>query len=101
MHTGEWYCEQVGKVLTEYGPEHFGAIVSDNGGGCERGRMLVTDKYPHLLGHRCMMHGFALTMGSVFGHPWAAGILKACKALSHCHQKSQPESLDEGGNQTA
>lgn len=129
-HTGEWYCgkdyspgssagfssaamydlfiviaEQVDKVLIEYGPEHFGAIVSDNGGGCARGRRLVTDKYPHLLGHRwtppasssssaelwlqtdivclsrCMMHGFALTMGSVFGHPWAAGILKACKAI--------------------
>ncbi|DBA85919.1 TPA: hypothetical protein ACH3X1_005463 [Trebouxia sp. C0004] len=51
-HTGEWYCEQVDKVLIEYGPEHFGAIVSDNGGGCARGRRLVTDKYPHLLGHR-------------------------------------------------
>ena len=27
------------------------------------------------------MHGFALTIGSVFGHKWAIGILTKCKAI--------------------
>lgn len=30
---------------------------------------------------RCMMHGYALVMGSVFGHPWARNILKLCQSL--------------------
>ena len=28
-----------------------------------------------------MMHGFALIMGSVFGHKWAAIVLKQCQKL--------------------
>ena len=27
------------------------------------------------------MHGYALVMGSVFGHPWARKILKLCQSL--------------------
>ncbi|KAL0022371.1 hypothetical protein WJX77_005258 [Trebouxia sp. C0004] len=68
-------------VLRDYGPSNFGAIVSDNGGGCEKGRNLVLDDFPHMIEHRYMMHGFALTMGSVFGHKLAIGILKKCKAI--------------------
>ena len=28
-------------VIEEFGPDNFGAIVSDNGGGCENGRILT------------------------------------------------------------
>ncbi|DBA92416.1 TPA: hypothetical protein ACH3X1_002654 [Trebouxia sp. C0004] len=58
-----------------------GALVTDNGGGCEKARRLVTEKHPQLIKHRCMMNGFALTMGSVFDFKWAAAILRACKRL--------------------
>ncbi|DBA89369.1 TPA: hypothetical protein ACH3X1_016230 [Trebouxia sp. C0004] len=40
--------EQLIIVLEEFGPENFGAVVSDNGGGCENGRKLTKEKYPHL-----------------------------------------------------
>ena len=30
---------------------------------------------------RCMMHGFALIMGSIFGHSWANKTLKKCQKL--------------------
>ncbi|KAL0023837.1 hypothetical protein WJX77_010190 [Trebouxia sp. C0004] len=69
--TMQWISEQLIIVLEEFGPENFGAVVSDNGGGCENGRKLTKEKYPHLAIQRCMMHGFALIMGSVLGceHP--------------------------------
>ncbi|KAL0021489.1 hypothetical protein WJX77_000008 [Trebouxia sp. C0004] len=68
-HNAEWISEQLIIVLEEFGPENFGAVVSDNGGGCENGRKLTKEKYPHVAIQRCMMHGFALIMGSVFGTP--------------------------------
>lgn len=40
-------------MLRDYGPSNFGAIVSDNGGGCEKGRNLVLNEFPHMLEHRC------------------------------------------------
>ncbi|KAL0017835.1 hypothetical protein WJX77_012559 [Trebouxia sp. C0004] len=81
-HNAEWISEQLIIVLEEFGPENFGAVVSDNGGGCENGRKLTKEKYPHLAIQRCMMHGFALIMGSVFGHSWAVNILKQCQKLT-------------------
>ncbi|KAL0029448.1 hypothetical protein WJX77_009087 [Trebouxia sp. C0004] len=78
----DWSAEQLIIVLEEFGPENFGAVVSDNGGGCENGRKLTKEKYPHLAIQRCMMHGFALIMGSVFGHSWAVNILKQCQKLT-------------------
>ncbi|KAL0018596.1 hypothetical protein WJX77_004222 [Trebouxia sp. C0004] len=82
--TMQWISEQLIIVLEEFGPENFGAVVSDNGGGCENGRKLTKEKYPHLAIPRCMMHGFALIMGSVFGHSWAVNILKQCQKLRGC-----------------
>ncbi|DBA74011.1 TPA: hypothetical protein ACH3X1_010835 [Trebouxia sp. C0004] len=63
------------------GPKRFGAIVSDNGGGCEKGRRLTKEAFPHLVIQRCMMHGFALIMGSVFGHKSAVHIISKCQKL--------------------
>ena len=44
---------QMVAVIKDFGPENFGAIVSDNGGGCEKGRSLTQAKYPHLVIQRC------------------------------------------------
>lgn len=33
---------------------------------------------------RCMTHGFAVIMGSVFGHAWTANIIKQCQRLVSC-----------------
>jgi len=48
VHCGLLIAEQLTIVLEEFGPKNFGAIVSDNGGGCENGRKLTKEKYPHL-----------------------------------------------------
>ncbi|DBB03979.1 TPA: hypothetical protein ACH3X1_013045 [Trebouxia sp. C0004] len=53
-HNAEWISEQLIIVLEEFGPENFGAVVSDNGGGCENGRKLTKEKYPHLAIQRSM-----------------------------------------------
>ncbi|DBA79938.1 TPA: hypothetical protein ACH3X1_008146 [Trebouxia sp. C0004] len=47
-HNAEWISEQLIIVLEEFELENFGAVVSDNGGGCENGRKLTKEKYPHL-----------------------------------------------------
>lgn len=38
---------------------------------------------------RCMMHGFSLLMVSVFGHSFAASVVKACSKLVAVVRKSQ------------
>jgi len=43
-----YIAAQFVSVIEEFGPDNFGAIVSDNGGGCENGRILTKEKYPHL-----------------------------------------------------
>ncbi|KAL3141789.1 hypothetical protein ABBQ32_004463 [Trebouxia sp. C0010 RCD-2024] len=67
--------------MEKFGPKNFGAIVSDNGGGCEKGRLLVKEAYPHINVQRCMMHGFALIMGSTFGHKKPLDVIKKCQKL--------------------
>lgn len=43
---------QIKQVMEKFGPKNFGAIVSDNGGGCEKGRLLVKEAYPHIIVQR-------------------------------------------------
>ena len=98
---------RIKKLLNSFGPKNFGAIVSDNGGGCEKGRQLAKEAFPHLVvqryhselfGHiakqhavlmsqlllpacRCMMHEFALIMGSTFAHKVPLGVISKCQKL--------------------
>ena len=41
-------AEQMVLVIKDFGAQNFGAIVSDNGGGCEKARVLSKALYPHL-----------------------------------------------------
>ncbi len=36
-------------VMNKFGPKRFGAVVSDDGGGCEKGRRLTKKAFPHLV----------------------------------------------------
>ncbi|KAL0029035.1 hypothetical protein WJX77_001010 [Trebouxia sp. C0004] len=65
------------QAVNEYEQQRLDNIARNNA------RKLTKEKYPHLAIQRCMMHGFALIMGSVFGHSWAVNILKQCQKLKH------------------
>lgn len=80
-HSADFIAGEVEALFQDFDPLQFGAIVSDNGGGCENACKLVVSKHKHMIEKRCMMHGYALVMGSVFGFPWARSILKLCQSL--------------------
>jgi len=116
-HLSAFHCcvGEVEGLFQDFDHMRFGAIVSDNGGGCQNARKLVIKNHKHMIEKRyahdtcricgtislvciptlytshnsvdyavvcrCMMHGYALVMGSVFEHPWARNILKLCQTL--------------------
>ncbi|KAL0022620.1 hypothetical protein WJX77_011121 [Trebouxia sp. C0004] len=59
-HTADFIAAQVEDLFQDFDHTRFGAIVSDNGGGCQNARKLVVKNHKHMVEKRCMMHGYAL-----------------------------------------
>lgn len=48
-------ADQIVRVLNKFGAKNFGAIVSDNDGGCVKGRQLTKQVFPHV--SSCLFDG--------------------------------------------
>jgi hypothetical protein len=77
--TTDMFAAEVDKV----GADRVGAITTDAAPvmTAARRELVKRPQYAHILNIRCMMHGFALVMGSVMGHPFAASIVKDAQAI--------------------
>ena len=55
-HTGEFLAQQIKQILEEIGPNKFSAIVTDGAANVNLARILIADKYKHILNLRCIAH---------------------------------------------
>lgn len=55
-HTAKVIEEEIERVIIAIGPKKFSAIVTDNASSMINARKSISEKYPHILNMRCIVH---------------------------------------------
>ena len=66
-HTAKTLESEIGKVLSEIGPERFSAVVTDNASAIANARKFISEKYPFILNTRCIAHCINLITKDIIG----------------------------------
>jgi hypothetical protein len=88
-HTGEFFGDELIKIVKDIGPEKLGAVVSDNAPDARVARRILCEKYPHILNIRCMAHCINLITKDVCKHTFVidtvrkVGIVHQYFTMSH------------------
>ena len=80
-HTGEFLYQQIEQVLVEIGSDKFSAIVTDDAANVNLARLLVTDKYKHILNLRCIAHYINLILKDIIKHSFANNLIVHCNTI--------------------
>ncbi len=80
-HTGEFLYQQIEQVLVEIGSDKFSAIVTDGAANVNLARLLVTDKYKHILNLRCIAHCINLISKDIIKHSFANNLIVHCNTI--------------------
>jgi len=55
-HTAKVVEEEIERVIMAIGPKKFSAIVTDNASSMVNARKSISEKYPHIINMRCIVH---------------------------------------------
>jgi hypothetical protein len=55
-HTAKVIEEEIERVIIAIGPKKFSAIVTDNASSMMNARKNISEKYPHIVNMRCIVH---------------------------------------------
>lgn len=66
-HTSSVLENEIDRVLSSIGPKRFAAVVSDNASAIANARKHISDKYPHILNIRCIVHFVNLITKDILG----------------------------------
>lgn len=55
-HTAKVIEEEIERVIMAIGPKKFSAIVTDNASAMVNARKYISEKYPHIINMRCIVH---------------------------------------------
>jgi Protein of unknown function (DUF 659) len=80
-HTGEFLCQQIEQILVEIGPDKFSAIVTDGAANVNLARLLITDKFKHILNLRCIAHCINLISKDIIKHKFANNLIVNCNTV--------------------
>lgn len=66
-HTASVLEGEIDRVLTAVGPKRFAAVISDNASAIANARKHISEKYPHILNIRCVVHFVNLITKDILG----------------------------------
>lgn len=55
-HTAKVIEEEIERVIMTIGPKKFSSIVTDNASSMMNARKRISEKYPHIVNMRCIVH---------------------------------------------
>src|SRR6202030_416465 len=55
-HTAKVIEEEIERVITAIDPKKFSAIVTDNASAMVNAQKCISEKYPHIVNMRCIVH---------------------------------------------
>ncbi|CAN0140889.1 unnamed protein product, partial [Phaeothamnion confervicola] len=81
-HSGEAMAEYFIAEIEKVGTKRVAALCTNGASAMNTARRIVTERqgFKHIIEMRCMIHGFALILGSTLGHAFA----KELVALAQC-----------------
>lgn len=66
-HTANVIENEIDRILSMVGTKRFAAVVSDNASAIASARRHISDKYPHILNIRCIVHFVNLITKDILG----------------------------------
>jgi len=55
-HTAKVIEEEIERIILKIGPKKISAIVTDNAPAIVNARRYISEKYPHIINMRCIVH---------------------------------------------
>ena len=67
-HTSNFLENEIDRVISAIGSKNFSAVVSDNASAIANARKHISEKYPHILNIRCIVHFVNLITKDILGN---------------------------------
>lgn len=64
-HTAKYLCDEIVKVIEEYDPKKFFALIGDNAPNIQKAFSLTKEQYPHIQTAGCLAHTLHLLCGDI------------------------------------